>query len=225
MKYLLGRASLSLCFLISFSLMAKDKNGEKVSYSLFYMQDRYEVEDGRNIFKNNYKRHGTLLVSEDYYFYKKMIKLAWGLGMGLGYNQGSPKFASGVKSNIIFRLYTLLGDMSISGEIQPIKLFKFMVKIGPSFVVLHQYRNDFDQGESGKNIYQIGMGGFAHAIVKASLGQLIPSWGKAVYAEYNVSGLFLNLGVRYQYYGAFRNSKIKSVNGFSYFMGLSFEFR
>ena len=230
MKYLLGRVSLGVCFLISSSLMAKDedtltKSEGKISYSLFYMQDRYGVKDGRNIFKKNYKRYGTLLVSKDNYFYKKTIKLAWGLGVGLGYNQGNPKFVSGVQSNIVFRLYTLILDTSVAGEIQPANFLKLTVKLGPSFMGLHQYRNDFEPGESGKNIYQIGVGGFAHAVVKAGLGELFPSWGRTIYAEYGINGLFLNLGVRYQYYGAFRNSKIKSVDGLSYMMGLSFEFR
>ena len=117
MRYLLGKASLSICLLISFSLPAKDKNtyekkmqgegseyvpgslhtgqndshsfpkngkGERVSYSLFYMEDRYGIEDGRNIFNDTYKKYGTLLASLDQYFYKKNHQFGMGIGDGYG---------------------------------------------------------------------------------------------------------------------------------------------
>ena len=98
--------------------------------------------------------------------------------MGMGYNQANPDFLSGTKSEIIFRLYTFLLEMTLAGEIHPVNFLKFMFKLGPSFMGLHQYRNDFERGESGKNIYQIGIGGVAHANIKIGMGNLFPSWGK-----------------------------------------------
>ena len=207
-----------------------ENNGkEKYSYSFIYMKDRYGIYDKerQGIFENIYnKRYGTLLASYDCYFYRKKVNLAWGFGMGLGYNQGNPRFASEAdKSEIIFRLYTLFLDASVAGEIHPVSFLKLMVKAGPSFMGLYRSRNDRDAGEKGKNIRQIGAGGFAQAVVKTGMGQLFPSWGKYLKKEYQIYGLFLNMGVRYQYYGGFKDSRVERVDGLSYMAGLSFEFR
>ena len=99
-----------------------------------------------------------------------------------------------------------------------------MVKVGPSFMGLYRSRDDYAAGESGKNIRQIGLGGFAHAVAKVGLGRLLPSWGKYLYNEYQVYGLFLNVGVRYQYYSGFKESNIENVDGLSYILGWSLEF-
>ena len=231
MRYLLGRTILSLGPLLSFALPAQDKSvystnkGERVSYSWFYMKDRYGIEDGRNTFKNLYgKRYGTLMASYDRYFHKKGVNLSWGFGMGLGHNQGNPKFVSQTDSDIIFRLYTLLLEASLAAEVRPSNFLKLMVKAGPSMMGLYRSRNDLDHGERGKNIYQFGVGAFAHGIVKIDTGGLFPSWKKYLYKEYKIYGLLLNFGVRYQYYGKFKNSRINRVDGLSYLVGLSFEF-
>ena len=209
----------------------KRGKGSGVSYTFAYMQDRYEVVDkGRDgTFESIYnKRYGTLLAAYDRHLYsihKEKINLAWGLGMGLGYNQGNPKFESeSGKSKTIFRLYTLLLDASLAGEIHPVSFLKLMVKAGPSFMGLYRSRSDFDSGERGKNIRQMGAGGFARAAAKIGLGRLIPSWGRYLHREYEIDGLSLDVGVRYQYYSGFRNSKIERVNGLSSVVGLSFEF-
>ena len=264
MRYLLGKAILSVCLVIFCPLSAGGKsvydNVEKrgspylpdalppkekeppdpskktgknppTSYGFVYMQDGYEVVDkgGRGTFERIYdKQYGTLLASYDrhlYGIYNDRINLAWGLGMGVGYNQGNPKFESGSdKSDAIFRLYTLLLDVSLAGEVRPVDFLKLMLKAGPSFMGLYRSRSDFSADERGKNIRQVGVGGFAHAAVKIGLGRLFPSWGRYLHREYKIHGLFLNTGVRYQYYSGFKHSRIERVNGLSYVMGLSFEF-
>ena len=205
------------------SLWGKNREGE--SYSFLYMDDQYEIKSGGNIFEKTYdKQYGTLLIAGDYDFYKKsMFDLSWGLSFGLGYNQGKPRFVSGTQSkDIIFRLYTILLDASLSVDFHPVKFLKVMVKMGPSLMGLYESRNDFDSGEDGENVRQMGEGFFYHAAVKTDLGYFFPSFGKLMSQEYHIDKIFLNMGVRYHYYRGFKRERVK-VDGLSYLMGLTFE--
>ena len=207
------------------------KKQREASYSFLYMLDNYGIEDrkGQGIFEKIYaQRHGTLLASYDSYWYRNKVSLIWGFGMGLGYNQGNPKFLSDAdKSEIIFRLYTALLDASVGVELRPVSFLTLMFKGGPSLMGLYRSRSDFDSGEDGKNVRQMGVGGAAHGAVKIGTGELFSSWGEYLRKEYGIDGLSLNMGVRYHHYSGFNfsnKSKIKKVDGLSYAVGLSFEF-
>ena len=250
MKSFLGKAILSFCFLTFLLSESKamgngsayipdvlplkpksthllSKKRARTSYTIVYMKDHYGIQDKKDlgIFKNIYdKRHGTLLASYERYFSKKRwVGATWGLGLGLGYNEGNPRFVSDTKSDVTFRLYTILLDASLGGELHPLNFLKLKFKGGPSLMGLYRSRDDLEHGEDGKNIRQVGAGGFAHIAAQIGMGRLFSSWGEYLYNEYQILELLLNFGVRYQYYSGFQKSQIQRVDGLSYMVGVSFE--
>lgn len=89
-------------------------------------------------------------------------------------------------------------------------------------MVLYQNRNDFQQGEKGRNKTQISHGQFANAQFKINLSGFNSDTAYDLFTSSQITNLYLNIEARYQSYRNFQD-EIK-ISGTSLGLGFTFEY-
>lgn len=166
---------------------------------------------------------GALYIRNDRYFFKSnAFNSFWSVGAGLGYNSGRGIFVTGVRSQTTFKLWEMPIDAGIGAEVPIYHWFKISGAVGPSVTGLYQNRNDFANGEKGKNKMQVSYGEFANAQFKVNLSGFSDETAYDLFSSSKITNLFMNLELRYQNYANFQDN-IK-ISGTSFGIGFTFEY-
>ncbi len=202
------------------------KNG--LSFSILYDNFNYGGQPGiyDQLFEGSNKKASNNLFFQGSYgltFLRKFILLSAGLNLGASYKYGKGDFLDGQTSETTIALWAIPVDLAVFLQIPLGSMFRIEASAGPSLMTLLQNRNDRDQGESGKDLYQISPGYFAGGKFKINWGNIFKSSALALFNTSDVTNLFLNFDVRYETYNKFSDEYVK-VDGISYGLGLSFEF-
>lgn len=212
------------------SEMASDfRNHSRAGISITFIKDDFSYESKNDIINKTiaegYKhvKGGTLHLRSDQYFFRSMLlNTFWSVGAGVGYNSGRGVFVNGERSSTTFKLWEVPVDLSLGLEIPIYHWFKISGTAGPSVLGLFQNRNDFSQGEKGRNKSQVSYGQFANAQFKINLSGFSSETAYDLFTESKITNLYMNLEARYQNYANFQD-EIK-VSGTSFGIGFTFEY-
>jgi len=206
----------------------KAKKGQS-SFTLSYLRDTFDYKDSRGVFKRTYEdgeksvRAGFLQVAIDKYFYKGLVDITWGAGLGVGHSRGRGSFAGGDQSDTLFQLWSLPVDFIIGLEIPFSSFAKLRTYAGPSVMGLMQTRDDKSSEEKKKTRNQISYGYAAGAKIKIGLAKIWPDTVFGLFRDYNIANAFLNINMQIRNYSNFQDEDI-SIEGSSLGIGLSFEY-
>lgn len=156
-------------------------------------------------------------------FLKKFFLLSSGLNLGVSYKTGKGDFTDGQQSETTIALWAIPVDIPLTLQIPVGSFLRIEASAGPSLMTLLQNRDDRDEGESGKDTYQLSPGYFAGGRLKINWGNIWKSSALALFNSNDVTNFFLNFDARYESYNKFSDELVK-VDGISYGLGLSFEF-
>lgn len=177
----------------------------------------YEGDD--KDFINNFFFQG----SYNYYFMKNIVLLSAGANAGVSYKSGKGNFDNGTTSETKIVLWAIPVDLALNLQIPIGSAFRIEASAGPSLMTLLQNRDDREEGESGKDLYQLSPGYFVGGSLKINWGNIFKSSALALYNSSEVTNFFLNFTARYETYNKFSDESVK-VGGTSYGIGLGFEF-
>ncbi len=197
---------------VTFSYIMLDHNPSKRAYT-----QTFDSEKSRD--------YGALMVHFDRFFMRKSaLELGFAFGSGVGVRSGQGTFASsGDRSQTTFRLWTIPVDAHLAVALPIFKFAKLYASAGPMAMVLLQNRDDFSDGEKGKNLNQIGYGYSARAAFKLSLANMFKSSAHKMFRSNNITNSFLNFEGRYDNASNFQDEGL-TMSGVSIGAGLSFEY-
>lgn len=197
--------------------------------NIAYIQNNYDYASENDIINRTigegYKhiKGGALYIRHDSYFFRSAaLNSFWSLGAGLGFNSGRGLFITGARSQTTFKLWEMPIDAGVGLEVPIYHWFKIAGTLGPSVTALYQNRNDFGNGEKGKNKMQVSYGEFANAQFKVNLSGFSDETAYELFTNSKITNLYLNLEVRYENYANFQDA-IK-ISGTSFGLGFTFEY-
>jgi hypothetical protein len=210
---------------------AKDFGNQSTSaLNLAFISDSFKYQSENDIINrtigegDQHVKSGMLQVRLDQYLFKTFaLNSFWAVGTGVSYNSGKGTFVTGSKSDAKFALWEVPLDLGIGFEVPLYTWVKCAGVIGPSGMVLIQNRNDFQNGEKGKNKYQFGYGPFLSAQFKMNLSAFNENLAYDLFSSSQITRLSLNLEARYENYSHFQDSAI-AISGTSFGVGFTFEF-
>jgi hypothetical protein len=206
----------------------RDQANNGLSFSILYDNFNYGGQPGvyNQLFEGSNKNLSNNLFFQGSYglsFLKSFIHLSAGLNLGVSYKYGKGDFSDGQKSETTIAIWAVPIDAALYLQIPIGSVFRIEASAGPSLMTILQNRSDRDDGEKGKDLYQMSPGYFAGGKFKINWGNIFKSSALDLFNTSDVTNLFLNFDVRYETYNKFSDEYVK-VDGISYGLGLSFEF-
>ena len=199
------------------------------AFNIAYLKNSYQYDSPQDVINQTigtgyrHVKGGAIYLRNDQYFFRSfMLNTFWSLGAGVGYNSGRGLFVTGERSDTTFKLWEVPVDAGIGFEIPIFHWFKITGVAGPSVMGLYQNRDDFQNGEKGKNKTQVSIGQFAAAQFKINLSGFSSDFAYELFTNSKITNLTLNLETRYQSYQKFQDA-IK-ISGTSFGFGFSFEY-
>ncbi len=206
----------------------RDKANNLISLSILYDNFNYGGQSG--VYDQLFEGSNSSVINNMFFqlayditFIRKYILLSGGLNLGASFKSGNGTFSDGQKSDTTISLWAIPLDLSLTLQIPLGSLFRLEAEAGPSLMTLLQNRDDRNQGESGKDLYQLSPGYFVGGKFKINWGNIWKSSALALFNTTDVTNFFLSFDVRYETYNKFSDEYVK-VDGISYGLGLSFEF-
>ncbi len=211
---------------------AKDfRNKGTSAFNIAYFSDSFNYQSNNDVINRTigqgyqHTKAGLLQLRSDQYFYKSfLLNILWAVGGGISYNSGKGIFASNAsRSEVKLTLWEAPIDLGLGIEIPVYKWFTFAGVTGPSVMILAQNRNDFLNGENGKNKFQFGYGQFLNAQFKINLAGFSDTLAYDLFSESQITNMSINLEARYQNYKNFQDADI-AISGTSIGIGFTFAF-
>lgn len=203
-------------------------DGEGI-FSFGYILNDYKYSDPRNVYNKTYKQStgaqesGSLHLSMDKILMRSFVEFQLGANLGFRFAQGKGMFTGRqTESNAEFTLWQIPVDLSIGSAIPLSSWFKIGGAAGPSVMALLQTRSDKKTAEKHKRRRQIGPGYFFEGYFSFSLSHLIPSLGRHLMGEYNITQYYLTAIMRMQNYSNFQDDF--TISGSSLGFLMTFEY-
>ncbi len=208
----------------------RGRGARSFSFGFYYDTYDYTNSSGTEDFERTFRTQGSsdpgiiFNLAFHRFFVRKALRIGWGASLGAGYNQGTAFFKnSTTQSSAEFNLWTIPVDLSLLIESSAEGLMRFGFEFGPSMMGIAQSRNDFEDDDSRKRLYQVSPGAFAKAKLGLSLSRWMPKNALGLYHQFKVTNYLVNFEVRGHYYGNFKTESIE-VSGVSAGIGFSFDY-
>ena len=202
-------------------------NRGKTGYTLSYQRQLYlpNGEGFKQIFDGDKSRnYGGLAVHYDRYLWRKKFFLT-GYSMGLAghHRSGRGYFVSGEQSQTEFKLWMIPIDAHLMIGLPLWSFSTLYFSAGPATMILLQNRNDFEDGEEGKDLNQVSYGYSARGQLRFSMANIMRKKLAKLFRSQEISNFYLNAEVRYESFNHFQQSDI-SFEGTSAGLGFTFDF-
>lgn len=209
----------------------KIRSSSASALNIHFLANLYDYSSTNNIIENTISsgRHsnkgGTVIFKYDKYLsQQQFLSTFWSGSMGIGLSTGKGIFSSdGKRSDATFNLWQAPVEVGLGIEIPISSYFKLSASGGGGILGLYQNRNDFERGEDNKRRIQFSPGFYGLGQLKINLTGFSDQWAYDVFTQSNLTNILLNLDVRFQHYGSFKDEEL-AISGVTFGAGFTFEF-
>ncbi len=202
-------------------------NRGKTAFSMVYQRSLYDVENSQfnKIFDGKKsKNYGGLSFHHDRYLWrKKFFQVGYAVGISANYRTGYGYFASGEQSNTQFKLWMIPADFHLMVGMPLWSFSTLYFSAGPAAMAIFQSRNDFEEGEVGKEMNQISYGQSARAQLRISMANMMRKRAARIFREQQITNFYMTLSARYDRFENFQQDDI-AFTGPSAGLGFTFDF-